>query len=137
MMQVQPKLSMQRDRVSQLLAQLIKDEQNAKVERKALAEEYSETEDGFTLLEELELLTVQIQGYASQLESEGTIKYPDQAISDLQGWRVFDVVAIVQFYREARSRYAQTQSYIYLLDYLRLLVLEYLEMQQESQAVPA
>ena len=137
MIQVQPKLSMQRDRVNQLLTQLIKDEQNAKVERKALAEEYSGTEDGFILLEELELLTVRIQGYASQIESEGTIKHPEQAIADLQSWRVFDVLAIVQFYREARSRYPQTQSYIYLLDYLRLLVLEYLEMQQKSQAVPA
>lgn len=137
MIQVQPKLSMQRDRVNQLLTQLIKDEQNAKVERKALAEEYSGTEDRFTLLEELELLTVRIQGYASQIESEGKIRNPEQAIADLQSWRVFDALAIVQFYREARSRYPQTQSYIYLLDYLRLLVLEYLEMQQDSQAVPA
>ncbi len=43
--------------------------------------------------------------------------------------RVFDRSAIAQFYDETRSGYLQMRAYIRMLDYLRLLVLEYLQME--------
>jgi hypothetical protein len=72
-----------------------------------------------------------------QLEYAGKVENPDQAIADLQRCRLFDVPSIAQFYQDARSRYPQTYAYIELLDYLRLLVLEYLSMQLIMQPISA
>jgi hypothetical protein len=44
----------------------------------------------------------------------------------LQTIRVFDVLAIAQFYFTTDADYAHMQAYIQMLDYLRLLILEYL-----------
>ncbi|MEG4213376.1 hypothetical protein [Microcoleus sp. S13_B4] len=43
---------------------------------------------------------------------------------------MFDRSAIAQFYDETRSGYLQMRAYIRMLDYLRLLVLEYLPTEQ-------
>jgi hypothetical protein len=131
------KLAIQKERVVQLLARLVMDERNAKAERAAIAQAYPASDDGFTLLEELELLTTRIQGYASQLEYADKVEKHEQAIADLQQCRLFDVPLIAQFYRDACSQYPQTYAYIGLLDYLRLLVLEYLSMQPIMQPVSA
>jgi hypothetical protein len=39
--------------------------------------------------------------------------------------RVFDVGAIAQFYLTPNQEYSETKAYIRMLDYLRLLTLEY------------
>ncbi|MGA7953596.1 MAG: hypothetical protein WCA07_08750 [Gloeobacterales cyanobacterium] len=137
MVQIQGKLALQRDYIVQLLGQLTVDYQNTKAERRDIAECYPNSEEEFTFSEELELLTVSIRGYASQVRETETVKNCELAIAYLQQLRALDRPVIAQFYEEEQSRYTQIQSYLWRLDYLRLLVLEYLQMQQSVQPLSA
>ena len=127
MAQVQNKLASQQNIIVQTLAQLTLDYQKTKSESQQII--HLCTEEEFSFLEELELVTVSIRGYASQIERRARVENREQAIADLHQLRVFDRSAIAQFYAETRSGYLQMRSYIRMLDYLRLLVLEYLQME--------
>jgi hypothetical protein len=116
-----------RDCIVQLLAQLTVNYQNTKLERKQISQKYSSSEEDFDPLEEIEWLTVNIRGYACQIESTGNVKSVQQAIGNLQRLSLFNHHVIVQLYSEARSIYPQMYSYICMLDYVRLSVLEYLQ----------
>ncbi|WP_199317458.1 hypothetical protein [Planktothricoides raciborskii] len=96
-----------------------------KSERKQLAT-ISTTDEEFTALEEIELLTVELRGYASQLEARGGIENAEQVINKLRIMRIFAVPVIAKLYFEAEE-YNLIKSYIRMLDYLRLLILEYLQ----------
>jgi hypothetical protein len=87
----------------------------------------------FTVLEEIELLTVDIRGYASQIQVAGRIENRQQAIERLHCIRVTDIPIIAQFYLEANDDYPQMKAYIRILNYMRSLILEYL---LNSQAPP-
>ncbi len=137
MVQVQDKLALQRDYIVQLLGQLTVDYQNTKAERQDIAGGYLSFEEEFTLFEELDLLTVSIRDYANQIRETETVKNCELAIAHLQQIWVLDRPVIAQLYEEERSPYPQIQSYLWRLDYLRLLVLEYLQMQQSVQPFSA
>jgi hypothetical protein len=127
MVQAHNKRAAQQEHIAQVLQQLTVDYQMARAERKLISEQDSDEE--FSLLEELELLTVDICGYASQVKRSGRVSQNDeQAIAHLQNLRMFDRPVVAQFY--AQAQFPRIRSYIRLLDYLRLLVLEYLQMQQ-------
>ncbi len=127
MSQFPKKLAIQQNIIVQTLAQLTLDYQKTKSERQQIIHLGSEEE--FSFLEELELVTVSIRGYASQIERRARVENREEAIADLHQLRVFDRSAIAQFYDEMRSGYLQMRSYIRMLDYLRLLMLEYLQME--------
>ena len=113
--------------ISQLLSQLTNIYQNTRSERKEIVTQFPPEDEEFSLLEEIELLTVNLRGYASQITSENKITKKDQMFSQLQGMRVFSVSQIDQFYFNNNGKYEQMKSYIRMLDYLRLLLLEYLQ----------
>ena len=137
MTQTQNQLASQQNNISQFLEQLTVNYQNTRLERKQIAQNFAHSEAEFTPLEEIELLTVNIRGYASQIAASGSLRNARQAIAELQKLSVFNNHLIVQLYSEARSHYPQMQSYICMLDYLRLLVLEYLQNQQTLQLISA
>jgi hypothetical protein len=115
--------------IIQLLEQLTIDYQNTKSERQAIAHQYPTSDSEFTLLEEIELLTIDIRGYASQIKIRGYIENPQQAIAELQHKRMFDIPIISLFYFNYSHQYEKIKSYLRMLDYLRLLILEYLSFQ--------
>ncbi|MBU7585955.1 MAG: hypothetical protein KAF91_24285 [Nostoc sp. TH1S01] len=123
-----------RNYIVQLLEQLNQDYRNTRQERKEIATIYSTSEEDFTILEEIELLTVDIRGYASQIQVRGWIDNKQQAIEYLQNMRVFDIPTIAQFYFANPQAYLQIKSYLRMLDYLRLLIIEYLQINQTSQS---
>jgi hypothetical protein len=96
-----------------------------KSERKQLATIFK-TDEEFTALEEIELLTVELRGYASQLEARGGIENSEEAINRLRIMRIFEIPVIAKVYFDAEE-YNLIKSYIRMLDYLRLLILEYLQ----------
>ncbi|MFB2938800.1 hypothetical protein ACE1B6_26405 [Aerosakkonemataceae cyanobacterium BLCC-F154] len=53
-------------------------------------------------------------------------KNEQEAIEQLKVMRVFDLGAIANFYLTTNAEYKKTKTYIRMLDYLRLLILEYL-----------
>lgn len=116
-----------RDYIIALLEQLTMDYKTARQDRKEIANLPS-SEEEFNLLEEVELLTVEIRGYASQIETKGRIENPQLAISRLENMRFFEIPAIAQFYLTTNRKYPQMKAYIRMLDYLRLLLLESLHV---------
>lgn len=121
-----------RNYINHLLKQLTVDYQNTKQERKEIASLPPASEEEFTILEEIDLLTSDIRGYASQIQAQGWIENKQDAIERLQTMRVFDVPAIAQFCFTTDAGYMQMKAYIRMLDYLRLLILEYLRSYQGS-----
>ena len=115
-----------RSYITHLLEQLTVDYQNTKQERKEIASLPPASDEDFTVLEEIDLLTSDIRGYASQIQARGSIENEQEVIERLQTMRVFDVPAIAQFYFTTDGDYLHIKAYIRMLDYLRLLILEYL-----------
>ncbi len=117
-----------RNYISHLLNELTVNYQNSKRERKEIVSLPPNSDEEFTVLEEIELLTVDIRGYASQIQARGWIENEPEAIERLQAMRVFNVPAIARIYFAVDGDYSQIKAYIRMLDYLRLLTLEYLQM---------
>ena len=80
----------------------------------------------FTVLEEIELLTVELRGYASQIQARGWVKNLEEAINRLQMMHIFEIPVIANLYFD-NEEYDLIKSYIRMLDYLRLLILDYLQ----------
>ncbi|MBG1272024.1 hypothetical protein F8S12_39435 [Nostoc sp. WHI] len=115
--------------ISQLLTQLTNTYQNTRGERQEISIQFPPEDEEFSLLEELELLTVNLRGYASQIQSTGQIVNQAQTIEQLQAMPVLNIPQIASFYFDSNGNYEQIKSYIRTLDYLRLLLLEYLQFQ--------
>jgi hypothetical protein len=130
-------LGSQQNQITHFLHQLTQLYQETKAERLQAADQYPGSSDGFSIVEELELLTVDISGYATQIQTVGTIKNVERAIADLRRFNVFENLVVIQFYQVAGNDYPKLQSYFQLLDYLRLLSLEYLQQQQPQYSIPA
>jgi hypothetical protein len=137
MTEVQDQLELQRKHVAQVLEQLTADYQQAKAERKKLAELPDNANEVFTLLEELELLTVDIRGFGCQFVDPAGIKNCQEAISQLKRLRVFDVPTVARFYFDESINAGRMKLYVSLLDYLRLLILEYLQIGSTAEPVAA
>jgi hypothetical protein len=120
--------------IAELLEQLTVDYKNTKTERKNIAALFPNSEEEFSILEEIELLTVDIRGYGSQIQARGWLEDEQKAIERLQMMGVFDVPAIADFYFATNGEYPQMKAYIQRLDYLRLLMLEYLRSAQSAAA---
>lgn len=117
--------------IIQLLAQLTNTYQNTRGERQEISIQFPPEDEEFSILEELELLTVNLRGYASQIQSTGQIVNQTQTIEQLQAMRVLNVPQIASFYFGSNGNYEHIKSYIRTLDYLRLLLLEYLQFQSD------
>lgn len=117
-----------RNYITQLLSQLTVDHQNTKQERKEVAAKFLANEEEFSITEEIELLTSDLRGYASQIQGRGWIDLEQQAINQLLTMGVFDIPVLAQFYWETHDKYPLLKSYLQKLDYLRLLILEYLDL---------
>ncbi len=126
-----------RNHIIHLLYQLTSDYKNTKGEQKKIASLYPAFEEEFTVLEEIELLTTDIRGYASQIQARGWIENEQKAIERLQTRRVFDVPAIARVYFATDGDYGEMKAYIRMLDYLRLLILEYLCSARSVVAKPS
>jgi hypothetical protein len=117
--------------INELLHQMNTDYQQAKTERHAIRAAFSNSDEAFNLLEELELLTADLRGYASQIQVRGWVEQDSAAIAHLRALRLYRIPAIAQFYLET-PHYPLLKEYIRRLDYLRLLLLEYLQVQSKS-----
>jgi hypothetical protein len=137
MAQNQDQLKGQREYITQLLQQLTAEYQMLESEMQQIAEQYPGSDEEFAFLEEFELLIVSISGYAKQIQTIGRINQIDSAIAHLHQLQVFANATIAQFYAEARWLYPKMQGYLQMLDYLRLLILEYLQIQQTMQLISA
>ena len=113
--------------ISDLFAQMTTDYQQTKSERREVAAAFPPSNETFSVIEELELLTSDLRGYASQLQVRDSIENPAAAIDRLQRLRIFCIPSIAQFYFEHSRDYPKLKEYVRQIDYIRLLLLEYLQ----------
>jgi hypothetical protein len=137
MMQMQNRLETQRNYTIHLVNQLTAEYPALKPELQQIAEQFPGGDDEFAVAEELELLIVSICGYAQQIQEIGSVQSWDRAITHLQQLPVLANSTIAQFVAEAQGQYPKVQIYLQMLDYLRLLTLEYLQMQPTIQPISA
>ncbi len=118
----------ERNRLSELKTRLFDYEKSLKDERRKLWEVEKESEQEYTVWSELELLTTYISGYVSQIANRGyTPQKPQEAIDHLHKLSIFDADCIANWYRESGNEYPKIKQFFELLDYIRLLALEYIE----------
>lgn len=102
--------------------------QQTKEERQEIISQDQFSDEDFSLLEEIELITVDLRGYASQIKTVGYIKNKTQAIKQLQTIKILNIPTIAEFYFNTGQLYEKTKGYIRLLDYLRLSLIEFLSL---------
>jgi hypothetical protein len=112
--------------ISDLFTQMTADYQQTRSERREAATAFSPSDEAFSVIEELELLTADLLGYASQLQVRDWIENPAAAIDQLQTLQIFSIPSIAQFYFDHSRDYPKLKEYVRQLDYIRLLLLEYL-----------
>ncbi len=137
MVQAQGRMKIQGEYVTQLLTRVTDEYVALKPELKQVAEQYPGSDDEFSFLEEFELWISNICGYAQQIQAAGGVRQGDAAIAHLQQLQFSANPIFVRFYVDGRERYPKVGVYLQSLDYLRLLALEYLQMQRSSQPVSA
>jgi hypothetical protein len=120
-----------RNSISYLLEQLILDYQKTKQDRQEIAVKFPASDEEFTVLEEIELLTVNLRGYASQIQARGWIDNEKETIKILQSMQILAIPSIAKLYFETKEEYPKIKAYLQKLDYLRLLILEYLRDLQD------
>lgn len=110
------------------IEQLNTDYQALKSERHQLAE--WEEEQPFSILGEVELFTTQIQGYAHQILSQKIRSSIEETIQHLKSIKLFEIDYFSDWYFAENNDYTQLKRYVEAQDYLRLLLLEYLNQTQ-------
>lgn len=114
--------------ISKVLNELVIDYKNTREERRKLVH-WEESKD-FSILGEIEILTDNIRGYASQLTSNSTIENPQESIEQLKRIQIFNISDFVEWYFTYDTEYPQLKNYIEKLNYLRLLIIEYISQYQ-------
>lgn len=118
-----------RNHIARLVEQLIVDYRNAKEDRARLAGTTDSDSDEFTVLEEIELFTVDIRGYASQVTRYGQIENEEKAATELEKMRLLEISSVAKWYFESNPEdYWHLKLYVRMLDYLRLLILEHIKL---------
>jgi hypothetical protein len=118
--------------IKDLLVQMTTDYQQTQSERREVAVAFPATDENFSIIEELDLITTDLRGYASQLQFRDWIEDSATAIDRLQAMRLFSIPHIAQFYFENSQDYPKLKEYMRQLDYIRLLLLEYLQSESSN-----
>ncbi|WP_370567995.1 hypothetical protein [Fortiea sp. LEGE XX443] len=117
--------------IEQLLVQLTNAYQKTKSDRQEITTQFPPEDEEFSLLEEIELLTVNLRGYASQVQFTGQIANAVEAVEQLHAMRILNVPQVARFFFDSNDKYEQMKNYLRMLDYLRLLLLEYLHAEKQ------
>ena len=124
----------QKAHVACVLAQMLLDYKGARAERQAIAKTLSDDDSDFSLLEELELLTTDIRGIGSRFVASQIDNHQD-VIGQLERLQVLNVPSVKEFYFDPAMQAERLKLYISLLDYLRLLLIGYLQTEVAPVAV--
>lgn len=118
----------ERQRFTELKKRLFTLEKEIKKERHQLWLKEQESLKQETVWDRLELLSTDILGYVSQIASRGyTIQSVDEVIRHLHKLNIFEIDCIIDWYNAEGNNYPKIKQYFELLDYVRLLTLEYVE----------
>jgi hypothetical protein len=98
---------------------------NTQEERKKLAQ--WEEDQEFTILGVMELLTTEIRGYSFQIiDNKLSLTDEKNMVQHLQELNLFNIPYVNQWYFADDFNYPQLKNYLEKLNYVRLLILEYI-----------
>lgn len=122
--------SLERQRFSQLKNRLLDQEVEIKDERHLLWLTEKESNQEYTIWDRLEIMSSDILGYLSQLNKRGMIQQPaENIIKHLHNMSLFETDYLALWYIESAKNYPKIKQYLEMLDYARLLILEYLDLE--------
>lgn len=81
--------------------------------------------------------SVSIRGFGSQFIAPTGLSNKPEVVAQLKQLRAFDIPSIAQFYFDTSVESERLKLYVSLLDYLRLLILEYLQTSTAEEAIAA
>ena len=110
--------------IFQILDKLVIDYQQTRSERIQIA--LWEKEKDFSLLGIIEMLTDEIRGYSLQSISSYNLENSQEILSDLQKIKLFEILYVADWYFSLEFDFPRIKNYLETLNYLRLLVIEYL-----------
>ena len=110
--------------IVRVLKQLLTDYRNTKEERHIIA--LWEESQEFTILGVIEIFTTDIRGYASQVIASDNLENNQEIVDNLYKLRMFDFPYFTEWYFSNDSDYPQIKRYVETLNYLRLLIIEYI-----------
>jgi hypothetical protein len=110
--------------IRQILDQLVTDYQQTQSERIQIA--LWEEDKDFSLLGIIEMLTDEICGYSWQSISSDNLENFQEILINLQKIKLFEIPYVADWYFSLEFDFPHIKHYLETLNYLRLLVIEYL-----------
>jgi hypothetical protein len=110
--------------IEKILNQLLKDYQSTKLEREKIAL-WEETQE-FSILGTIEVLTDDIRGYSFQVINNNSIAKSQEILNELNKLKIFEIPEFIEWYFTPEFDYPKMKHYAETLNYLRLLIIEYL-----------
>lgn len=114
--------------IGKLLKHLLSDYKNTREERRVIGL-WEESKD-FSILGEIEIFTTDIEGCASQVMTNDRLENSQDIIKKLTKINIFDISCFADWYFSEESQFPQVKIYIEKLNYLRLLIIEYVSLYQ-------
>ena len=120
-------------KIVELLTQLTQDYQSIlQQDKSSLLENFPLSDHEFSILEEIDLLTTELRGYASQINVNQQIKNPDQTLTKLRNLRILANPSLAELYFIKNEQFPFIHQYLQKLDYLKLLIIDWLMLQEQT-----
>jgi hypothetical protein len=118
-------------KIVELLTQLTQDYLSIlQQDKSSLLENFPLSDHEFSILEEIDLLTTELRGYASQINVNQQIKNPDQTLTKLRNLRILANPSLAELYFIKNEQFPLIHQYLQKLDYLKLLIIDWLMLQK-------
>ena len=118
--------------IERILNQLLIDYQNNQQERAKMSK-WEENQE-FSILGIIELLTDDIRGYAFQVITNNFSANTQDILNELNKLKIFEIPKFTEWYFSPGFDYPQMKHYVETLNYLRLLIIEYIRDSQNAIA---
>ncbi|MHC5595183.1 MAG: hypothetical protein ACYTXC_04330 [Nostoc sp.] len=112
--------------INKVLKHLLSNYKNTREERRQIGL-WEESKD-FSILGEIEIFTTDIEGCASQVLANDELENYQEIIKKLTKMNIFDISYFADWYFSEESQFPQVKLYIEKLNYLRLLIIEYISL---------
>jgi len=117
-----------KNNIAKVLKHLLNDYKKTREERRQISL-WEESKD-FSILGEIEIFTTDIEGYASQLIAHDDLENYQDIIKKLTTINIFEISYFADWYFSEESQFPLIKLYIEKLNYLRLLIIEYISLYQ-------
>jgi hypothetical protein len=114
--------------ISKVLKHLLSDYKNTREERRIIGL-WEESKD-FSILGEIEIFTTDIEGCASQVIANDDLENSQDIIKKLTKINIFDISYFADWYFSEESQFPHLKLHVEKLNYLRLLIIEYISLYQ-------